>query len=211
MTGAETITKFRNMVDDELDADYEYQLLNDAKDELEAMLAWEQLKYEQSYSVAAGYSYLTALGTLPTRFALDSKMVEDTSYIPYDKYDFEDRDARANAAFGYFFDLAGGNIYLTGQVHSSKTMYFYFTKYSADITSGTSWAFPSRFHTAIPYKMAELYYASDAGERGRSWDDKWSEQFERILTRMTLWNDQLKMKNRRPVSRPPYASPKAIR
>ena len=40
------ITKFQNMVDDALDSDYMYQLLNDAKDEVEGMIAWEQMKRE---------------------------------------------------------------------------------------------------------------------------------------------------------------------
>jgi hypothetical protein len=197
------------MVDDELDSDYEYQLLNDAKNEVEAMQVWEQLKSEQSYSAPQGLSYTTALGTLPTRFALPLRMMEDTSYVDYDKVDFEDRYSKVNAPYGYFIDLANNNIYLAGQNHNAKTMYFYYTKYSADIAAGTSWAFPDRFHSILPLKMAEIYYAADAGEKARAWDDRWSAQFERELGRMTVWNDQLKLKGRQHPNRRMSFSPKA--
>lgn len=210
MTGAQIITKFQNMVDDVLDTDFMYQLLNDAKDEVEGMLAWEQLKRETSFSISAGYAYTTVATALPTRFALPIRMVEYSSYLPYDKFDFDDLHAKVNAPYGYFIDLAGGNIYLTGSAHSAKTMYFYYTAYSADITSGTSWAFPDRFHSILPLKMAELYYASDAGERGRSWDDKWAIQFERELGRMMAWNDKLKLAGRSQRNTSRAISPKAV-
>jgi hypothetical protein len=209
-TGAQIITKFQNMVDDVLDTDFAYQLLNDAKDEVEAMQDWEQLKNEQAYSVSSGYSFTSALGALPTRFSLDVVMNENGSYVDYEKVSFEDRYGKANHPLGYFIDLSGGNIHLTGSNHSAKTMYLCYTKYSADITSSTSWAFPSRFHGILALKMAELYFAADAGERGRSWDDKWAIQFERELGRMTLWDDMLKTRNRTPLRKTTYNNPKSV-
>lgn len=208
MTGTELVSKLESMVNDSLDADFALQLINDAKDEVEEMAVWEQLKAEQSYSVSSGYSYASAMGTLPTRFALPVLMTEGGSYAPYTKYDFEDRQARENASFGYLIDLAAGNVYLTGTGHSTKTMYFYHTKHSADLTTSTEWAFPERFHTLLALKAAELYYAADAGEKSRSWDDRWSAQFERGLARMMSWNDKLKLASRamRRTGRP---SPKA--
>jgi len=209
-TGLTIITKFENMVQDTIDSDFAYQLLNDAKDEVESSLEWEQLKKETSYSVSSGYSFTSTIGTLPTRFAMPVRMVEDTSYVDYAKVDFDDRYARANHPLGYFIDLAGGNIYLSGSNHNAKTMYFYYTEYSADITSGSEWSFPSRFHSILPLKMAELYYASDAGEKSRSWDDRWSAQYERELNRMMSWNDKLKMVNRSPRRRADYNNPKGV-
>jgi hypothetical protein len=210
MTGSEIITRFENMVGDSLDSDYMYQLMNDAKDEVEGYTAWEQLKKETSYSVSAGYSFTSSLGSLPTRFAIPVKMVEDASFTPYDKIDFEDRASRALRAYGYFIDLANSTIYLSGVNHSAKTMYFYYTSYSPDITPSTSWAFPDRFHSIIPLKMAEIYYLSDAGERGRSWDDKWAVQYERALAGMVAWNDKLKLANRVSSNMNRTRSPKAV-
>lgn len=210
MTGAQIITKFREMVDDQLEEDFEYQLLNDAKDEVEAETTWEQLKKETSYSVSSGYSYTSALGTLPTRFALPVRMTEDSAYTEYDAVSFDDRYAKANHPYGYFIDLAGGNIHLTGENHNAKTMYFYYTDYSADLTSSDTWVFPARFHSIIPLKMAELYYAADAGEKSRAWDDRWSAQYERKLAQMLEWNDQIKTRNRGPRRRYAFQNPKGV-
>ena len=191
------ITKFENMVQDTLDSDFAYQLLNDAKDEVEAMQVWEQKKKAQEYTVTSGYSYTSALGALPTRFALDIRAVEGTSNIDLEKVAFDDLNAKANATFGYFLDLANDNLYLAGSNHSGKTITLFYTDYSADLTASDTWVFPSRFHSIIPLKMAELYYAADAGEKRRAWDDRWSAQYERALIRMKMWNDSLKVRNKR--------------
>ncbi len=196
MTGVEIITKFENMVQDSLDSDFAYQLLNDAKDEVEAMQAWFILTKETSFSISSGYSFSSAAGSLPTRFALDIS-VSDGSNLPYAKVDFTDRYSKENASYGYFIDLANDNFHLAGSNHSAKTIYLYYTDYSADITSTGTWSFPDRFHSILPLKMAELYYPADAGERSRSWDDRWAIQYERALARMYAWNDQLKVNNRR--------------
>jgi len=210
MTGAQIITKFRNMVDDTLDADYEYQLLNDAKDEIEAWEVWEMLKKSQAYSVAGGYSYTSALGALPTRFALDLSMVEGTSNLPYEKVSFEDHVNKVNLGNGYFIDLNASNIYLSGSNHASKTMTFYYTEYSADITSSTSWIFPSRFHNLLPLKMAQIYYAADAGEKNRAWDDRWMAYFNDLLGKTLTWNDSIKTRNKRSRSTVKWENPKGV-
>jgi hypothetical protein len=200
MTGLEIITKFENMVDDTLDSEFAYQLLNDAKDEVESMQDWEVLKKETTYSVTGSYSYTSALGSLPTRFNLPLKMVESSSNIDYHKVNFEDLFAKTNDAFGYFIDYAEDNIHLCGENHGAKTMYLYYTTYSADLEAASEWVFPSRFHSIIPLKMAELYYAADSGEHSRSWDEKWAVQFERQLNRMRTWDNRLKSKTKRPRS-----------
>jgi hypothetical protein len=210
MTGATIITKFNNMIDDVLDSDFAYQLLNDAKNEVEAMRLWEQLKKETTYTVSSGYSYTSALTALPTRFANDILLTEATNFSPYNKYSFEDLYAKKNAPYGYFIDLASGNLHLTGENHVATTVYFYYTQYSADLSSSSSWAFPERFHFILPLKMAELYYAVNAGEKGRSWDDRWSNQYERILNDMFAWDDNLKTRNRRPRNHSGGTNPKAV-
>lgn len=209
MNGATIITKFTNMVDDVLDSDFAYQLLNDAKDEIEGMRTWVQLHRDQQYTVASGYAYTSALGTLPTRFALPITMIQEDGTLPYHKIDFTDFAQKKNNPTGYFLDLGNGNVHLSGSSHSAKTMHFFHTVYSADITSSTSWTFPDRFHQIIPLKMAELYYPSDAGERGRSWDDKWATQYRTIMQRMELWDDQLNMTGRRASQQIIY-TPKSI-
>ncbi len=196
LTGTQLITKLQNIVDDVLDETLALQLLNDAKDELESMHIWEQLKKETTYAITAGSSYATAAGALPTRFALDVRMVESTGTPDYHKIAFDDLQAKKNNAFGYFIDLNAGNIHLAGTSQSAKTVHFYYTEYSTDITTSTSWSFPGRFHYLLPIKAAELYYMADAGERSRSWDDKWAQQFERGVRLMEVWNDSIKLRNK---------------
>ncbi len=209
MTGAAIITKFENMVEDSLDSDFMYQLLNDAKDEVESLGEWEVLKREATYVVAAGTSYQTAIGTLPAKFALPIRMTESSSFVDYDKVDFEDRYAKVNRPFGYFIDLFNNNIFLSGTNSNAKTMYFYHTVTTADLTSATSWIFPDRFHSIIPLKMAEIFYSADAGEKARAWNREWRIEFDDKLARMQTWNDALQNANRRPRNNAVVFSPKA--
>jgi len=210
MTRAEIITKFRNYVEDSLDEDLEIQLVNDAMNEIEDTRLWEKLKKETTYNVSAG-TFSTAIGTLPTRFARDVRVVESDGNYDYVKVAFDDLISKKNEPFGYFIDLNAGNLHLAGENYSAKTIYFYYTEYSADLSSDSSeWQFPARFHNAIPLKMAELYYAVDAGEKARSWDDRWSLYYQRVIAQMEAWDDSLKAKNRRPYRGRTSYSPKAI-
>lgn len=204
------ITKFESMVDDTIDSTLALQLVNDAKNEIEGMIAWEQLKRELIFSVNTGYTYATAATALPTRFALPVRMVEFSSYLPYDKFDYDDLHARVNAPYGYYIDLANGNLHLTGTGHTAKTMYFFYTTYSADLEEDDTWVFPSRFHSVIPLKMAQLYYAVDAGEKGRAWDDRWNAEYERKVQEMYSWNDKLKLANRSQRNTSRAISPRAV-
>ena len=193
------------MTQDVIDADYALNILNDAKDEVEASHPWLQLTKEQSYSVSSGYTYASALGTLPTRFAVDIRMTEGDGNFDYHKIRFDDRQAKVHDSTGYFIDLNGGNIHLGGS-HDAKTMYLYYTEYSADLTSSDTWGFPSRFHSILPLKMAELYYLSDAGEKSRSWNQEWAVQFERKMAQMVQWDEQLKLRNLSRSSKPGWTA-----
>jgi hypothetical protein len=196
MTASEIITKFRNMVDDQLDADYELQLVNDAKDEVEAMKDWEVLIKEQSYTITAGQSYADSQ-SLPTRFIQDLRVIENDD-LEYTKISFQDRYQKINSTNAYFLDMANNKIGFAGLNLPALTMYLYYTQGSVDMGLSDSWTpFPERFHKIIPYQMAKIYYASDAGEKGRAWDDRWDAYYQTCLSQMTQWDDRLKTKNRR--------------
>lgn len=210
MDGATIVTKFQNMVDDVLDEDFTYQLMNDAKNEIEAERLWAQLKSSQNYTVPSGYDYDTALGSLPTDFAIDDKIVEDDGYTRYDKVAFGDLYEQKTQAYGYYLDMANNNLHLTGENHAAKTIVLYYGQFSDDITSTTEWVFPSRFHMILPLKMAKLYYPSDAGEKARAWDDRWDDEYNRISKLMFLWDDSLKARNFRGRSRVNQDNPKGL-
>jgi hypothetical protein len=188
MNGAQIITKFRNMVDDQLDADFEYELLNDAKNEVEEMAFWEILKRTTSFSGAS-----TAI---PSNFSRIIRIAENNNYIFYDSIPIEDKDFYSDNAYIYYIDWENSLIVILDS-NNTKTKNVYYQITSTDIDEGTEWVFPERFHRILPIKMAELYYAADAGEKGRAWDDRWAAQFERVMGQMYAWNDSLKLRNRK--------------
>lgn len=198
MTGAELVTKLENMTDDVLDVDFANQLTNDAKDEVEAMVVWEMLKKAAQYVVPQGYSHGTVLGALPSDFALDRSLIEVNSVVPYSKVLIDDLAEQQYNPRGYFLDLGGNALHLSGSNHGAKTVQLNYARFSPTIEEGTSWVFPERFHRVLPLKMAELYYLSDAPDKSRSYNQEWAVQFERALKQMELWNDALKLTGRRP-------------
>lgn len=176
------------MVYDQLDSDFEYQLLNDAKDEIESSDTWEILKRTTSFTG-------TSL-TIPTRMSTLLRISLQNNYTTYNSIPIENKDAYVNQAYFYYIDFENNLIQLT-ESSSPQTKNVFYTVGSADIDSGTTWSFPARFHQAIPLKMAELYYAVDAGEKSRAWDDRWTAHFDTIMSKMEIWNDSLKTRNRR--------------
>lgn len=207
MTGAQMITKCENMVDDVINADYALQLVNDAINEVEASHDWEQLKKEHSFTLTSGATIDTNF-SLPSDFSHAIAMYDD-GFVPYTLIPFEERRKRRDENFAYVIDFVNSNIQFTGTQSGSKTMYFYYIGYSTDIATSGTWSFPERFHSIVPYKMAEIYYASDAGEKARSWDDRWSNQFERKMEDMRTWDTKMKLRARRRTTFNQY-NPKAI-
>jgi len=207
LTGTQIITKFEQMVEDVLDTDFTLQLLNDAKNEIEAEYAWEQLKKEQTISVTAG-------STLDTNYSLASDFafaisLYDSGYIVYNLVPFEERRKRRDQQYAYVIDYANTNLQLLGQQSTAQTFYLYYISFSDDIAAGTSWVFPDRFHYILPLKMAELYYAVDAGEKARAWDDRWSNQYERGLLLLKRWDAKMKLRAKKSSSFNSY-NPKGV-
>jgi len=188
MLASEMITKFQNMVEDELDSDFEYQLLNDAMNEIESSRPWEMLKKKTSFTGTST--------TLPTRFLQDVSLVESGSTTTYFKIPFEQQDIYTSGGFQFYIDLANDTLHLTDTT-VSRTMNLYYTQYSADLTASDTWVFPAWAHKIIPLVMAKLYYAADAGEKARAWDDRWTLYQNQMMDRLETWDDRLKSGSRR--------------
>lgn len=198
LTGAEIITKFTNEVEDELDTGYMYQLLNDAKDEIESLLVWEWLKKEHTFTRNSG-------DTIDTTYALPTPTggtfyipisVFDTSYLEYNLIPIEQKMLYFNANYSFYIDYQAQVMHFTGICGGTTTMHLFYQMFSDDITSTTSWAFPSKFHSILPLKMAQMYYAADGGEKSMAWDDRWGKYYEDKLGQMVLWDSQLKLRAR---------------
>lgn len=198
MTGAEIITKFINMVEDELDTDFMYQLLNDAKDEVESLMIWEWLKKDYTFTRASGDTVSTSYA-LPTpvggTFYIPISM-HDTSYLEYNLIPMEQRLLYQNNNYAFYIDFPASVMHFTGTCGGTTTMHLFYQMYSDDIAAGTSWSFPDKFHSILPLKMAQLYYAADGGEKSMAWDDRWGTYYQNKLDQMTLWDSQLKTRAR---------------
>lgn len=139
------VTKFQTMVNDVLDSDFEYQMLNDAVNEIETMQAWEQLKKELTFT---GTSV-----TMPTREFEVLTLFEYQSRIPYVRVPFEQKDIYRNLSYYYYIDLNTGTIHLTST--TPQTMNLFYTQYTADLTASDTWIFPSWCHSLVPIIMAK--------------------------------------------------------
>ena len=154
MNGQQCIDKFHNYVSDELDSDFELQLVNDAKNSVEAELMLEiTKKLNSSGSVTAGQTYTTAR-SLPSDFYLPLPIyVGQTIHYPVA---FERQQDFQNVSGFYWVDIANSQYYLSGTQGSNQTIYFYYQYQTADIALNTSPVWPDRFHSIIPLEMADV-------------------------------------------------------
>tara|TARA_R110002020_G_scaffold401383_2_gene611626 strand:- start:131 stop:766 length:636 start_codon:yes stop_codon:yes gene_type:complete len=194
MTGQEIITKFNNMVQDSIDADFALQLANDAKTLIEEEATWEVLKKEQTFTIVGGSDETTAY-TLPSDFGEQVCLTDKNEYL-IDLIAFQDRYSRKHCYKRYYIDYADQKFYISGTNQTGEDITLVYKKVSDDIELTTSWVFPSRFHSLIPYKMAMEYYAADAGEKQRAWDDRWAGYYQSLLSSAKNWNAKLQMQGR---------------
>lgn len=192
MTVATMLQKFQNMVDDVIDQEFMLQILNDAKNEIEGLQIWEQLKAVDSSQTAIVGATSTTTHPLPTKFNIPVAMYLGTDYSPYTQVNFEEQRAIRSNSRAFVIDLANSVYFLTGTIGTTQTIYFYYTKYTDDLTINDTWGFPTRFHDLIPLKMAQMYYAFDAGEKFRAWDDRWGQYYEKRLGDLVRWDAQMK-------------------
>jgi hypothetical protein len=180
------------MVDDILDQDFELQLLNDAKNQIEADYTWEILKKLNSSHTAVQGTTQSTTYPLPADMAFPIKVQMLTDRTPYMQINYEDQYMFVDVSRYWFMDYANNVFAFTGTIGMTDTILFFYQRYTDDIELNTSWVFPERFHKILPYKMAEIYYAIDAGEKGRAWDDRWSLYYNYALQQMQLWDAKLK-------------------
>jgi hypothetical protein len=195
MNAEAIIDKFENLISDSLDADFTLQLANDAMHEIEEEVRPEGLKaVDTSNSTTAGQTYTTAFD-LPTDFFLPAPFI----YVGSERYyqiPFERAVEYRDTTGFYYIDTANAEFHLCGTQTSSQTItfpYFYATADLVITPSPTSPAWPAQFHSLIPLRMAEMYFAIDGGERGRSWDDQFGKYYQQRLNRFKDYDAKLKL------------------
>jgi hypothetical protein len=189
MTGNEIIEIFNGLIDDQLDDDTAYNLLNFVKDRVELLRQWEFLKKKNSSNQATNSAI-----ALPTDFLSPIWAFVGTNKTPYQEVPFEQAEAFDSNGYTFYIDYANNNLYFTDPAVSG-TVYLYYIKKTDDITSSTTPVWPSKFHRNIAIAMAAIYPAIDQTEPGLSWDRKWEAIDKDFLRGMIDWDESLKKRS----------------
>ena len=190
MTGQECINKFHNYVSDELDSDFELQLVNDAKDAVEIELQLEiTKKVDTTETISAGQTSSIARN-LSTDFFLPLPIyLNNQQILPIP---FERQHEYQGVSGYYWIDMANGEYHLTGTQSANGIIYFYYQYETPTLTLNTApvWA---RFSPLIPLEMARMYWQIDQGEKNRAWTVEYQADYLRWKRLMQDWDARLKL------------------
>lgn len=187
---------FEGLVEDSMDETLTYQFMNLAKGRVESAVDWEILKkLDQTLTALTTDTWNNPGKTLPSDFYLP---IQDGLYVgdeirPYDLIAFQKSHLFRSTPRKWYIDHRQSKLYLTGTVSSSKTINLYYIYATADIATGTEPVWPDRFHPILAFKMAELWFAKDQTEPGRSWDAKWQKEYLELWNSMLQWDTRLKV------------------
>ena len=200
MTDTAIIQQYEDFLDGQstLSQALEIQLANNAKNKLETELKLQiHKKLDTSQTATVGGTYTTAY-TLPADFFMGVGTIYVSIY-PYREIPFEQREMYRYTPRVYHINYSTNQLFLCGTNAQSNTItipYFYVTTdiTSSSITAGTTTVtWPARFHSLIPMEMARMYYAIDAGDKGRAWDDRWQLAYQELKNQLINWDTQLKL------------------
>lgn len=192
MLSSEIISTYQGLVGDTLDGTLEYILLNQAKDQIEDDRNWAYLKgLDQSKNFNTGDTYLT-LKTLPADFSkpMESGIFVGTDVLPYTTIPFDQQILWKSISHRYYLDMANNSYGIFGNPIAGPIAFFY-QKTTPTLTASISPSFPARFHPILAYKMAQIFFAVDQGEKSRSWDDRWTKMYNDLLDSMIRWDAAL--------------------
>jgi hypothetical protein len=191
MNGTQIIEYFHGLIDnDSLDSDFEYSLLNAAKEKLESEREWEFLKKVDSTKSAS-----TSAIALPTDFLAPLLVYVGDDTQPYMPVPFEQKKLFENGGRFYYTDLANSNYYFLDN-SVSGTVYFYYFYSTSDVAAATSPVFPARFHKILAYDMAKMFYGADQSERNFSWSREWDLERKILFDLMCDWDERQKKVSR---------------
>jgi hypothetical protein len=195
MTNQEIITTFREFVGDALDTAVEFSLANQARMELETELKLQvSKKLDTSQTTTVGGTYTTAY-TLHADALVPAGTVIYVGETPYTGIPFEHRERYKNRSNYWYMDLFNSQFYLTGTQSQAQTITFPYITKGTDIAdnSNTVLKYPSGLHIIIPMHMARIWFAIDAGEKGRSWLPEWEVFYQRTKRALISWDQAWKL------------------
>ncbi len=212
MTGAEIITFFRQLVDDESISDeLGLNLLNSIKTIVEEERNWKMLlTRDTSLSFSTSENYTDAK-SLPSGFSVEHnvKLVDSSNNEDeYHPVDYVDLLQYKDVSGRYAIDYANNNLYVCGTVGKDKTIYlFYFAVTDELIATAESPSWPARFHKLMAYRMAEMWLEGiDADTLTRIQWPSHKKTGDLLYKGMVRWDTRLWLKSMD--SRAGFASPR---
>lgn len=194
MTGEEIKAFFENLIDDSLDDDFTYELMNNAKNEIEMdpERNWEFLKKTDSANTTVvGRTYSTGYN-LPLDFGQILSVFKGTKQL--NKCNFEDQILYKNNGSWFFLDLRTGKVHVCGTETEALTLYIHYLYLTDDITAVTSPVWPARFHKLIAFKMAELFQEGiDADDITFKMSPQQRARAKVLYDGMAMWDMHLKL------------------
>lgn len=197
LTADQILAQFEELIQDTLDQTTELFLLNEVKDTIETERAWAILTAKDTSQTANTGDTFETFKPLPSDFAMPSPrgIYVGSDLIKYVQIPFESNIEFQAITYAYYIDYANNQYALCGSVSKSGTIKFFYRKTSPLLAltanGGSPWIFPARFHPILPYEMAIKYFSVDQGDKGRAWDDRWSQFAARIREAMYSWDDSL--------------------
>ncbi len=197
MTDSEILTQFEGLIDDTLDQTLEIQLANNAKNRLERELKLLiHQKGRETNTTTPGQTYTTGV-TLSTDFSMWVPLYKGTQLLRPVPFKFRVAH-RSSSPDRFYTDHRAGTFHLTGTQGTAATLvetYIYKTTdiTAASVTAGTTTLTWPDFHSLISYEMAKMFFAIDAGDKARAWDDRWEAHYSLLRKAMVDWDADLKL------------------
>lgn len=196
MDGATLKQLFWNLIGDELDETLTYQLLTQAKNDIERLYKPKILEaLDSSQTASPGDTYLT-MKDLPTDWRETiSLYVGDYPYYPRP---FSQRRGFRNLPRRYFIDHKNLQYSLSGQVGTGQTIYHTFIEKTDDLTvdneDSVIITWPSEFHPLVAWEAAKVNLGGidpdDIAIRQAQFS---AAQYQKILDGFLAWDQNLKI------------------
>lgn len=202
-TTTNIIDFFEQLIDEDVDADLAIRLANHAKDLIEGDRPWRFLITEDSSKTRTpSDTYLTAklLPTNPAYVESYKVFLGDATLndffeifsIPYElRRKVNDKEVK------YYIDPSGENMYITGTVDKTYTIYHYYIKQTPTLdTTSENPVWPARFRVLISYIMAEIYQLGvDVDDITVKQAIEHNKQAKMVLDSMIDWDTRMKLKS----------------
>ena len=190
MTGAELITMFNSLVDDDIDSTLAYQLLNNARIKIEGERPWQMLKKRDATNTAdTGGTWETAY-SLPSDYNDPINIIVGT--LEYTPIPFEQAVFYKDNGRYYYIDEANSNFHICGSPGTAETIYFNYIYTPTDVTSTTSPVWPARYHPLIAFEMAVLFTEGvDADEVSKTMSTGFLRARQDLHDQMEKWDARL--------------------